>query len=294
MSIDKILLSFISKNRLPKTYFSTAVKWFLPIIDELKTIKRSSGQQIIVGINGCQGSGKSTLAKLLIKIFIEKHDLNSVCFSLDDFYHTKKKRLLLSKEVHPLLVTRGVPGTHDIEYLEKILESLRMNQKNIEIPKFNKINDDREMLTNASYVKTPVDIIVIEGWCLGIKPQELENLSAPINILEEKYDEDGIWRSFVNSEQASSYQKIFDKIDIKIMLEAPAFNCVYDWRLQQENELRNIIGKEKKEKLDSEFQFFIQHFERLTKHALETLPDDVNYLLKMKDDRSIVECKKPI
>ena len=42
--------------------------------------------------------------------------------SIDDFYFGKKDRNKLSKTASPLLVTRGVPGTHNLQHLKKVLK----------------------------------------------------------------------------------------------------------------------------------------------------------------------------
>src|SRR4051812_33755031 len=70
----------------------------------------------ILGISGLQGSGKSTLATELIDA-ARRRGWSAVSLSLDDVYLTRAERESLARAVHPLLRTRGVPGTHDLTLL---------------------------------------------------------------------------------------------------------------------------------------------------------------------------------
>ena len=45
--------------------------------------------------------------------------------SIDDFYKTRKDRKLLSKNKHSLLMTRGVPGTHDIDLMLSFFKKVK-------------------------------------------------------------------------------------------------------------------------------------------------------------------------
>ncbi len=44
--------------------------------------------------------------------------------SIDDYYLSKIERLRISQKVHPLLITRGVPGTHDIKKLKEAFRAI--------------------------------------------------------------------------------------------------------------------------------------------------------------------------
>ena len=85
---------------------------------ETKADKKSP---YFVGLAGGQGTGKTTISSL-IKIILTKYfKLKVFRISIDDFYKTRKERLSLSKKVHPMLLTRGVPGTHDINMMLNFL-----------------------------------------------------------------------------------------------------------------------------------------------------------------------------
>ena len=50
----------------------------------------------------------------------------------------------MSKTIHPLFLTRGVPGTHDVKLLSNVIQKLKKkNFKTVLVPKFDKSRDDR-------------------------------------------------------------------------------------------------------------------------------------------------------
>ena len=83
---------------------------------------------------------------------------------IDDFYLTKDQRVELAARVHPLLATRGPPGTHDIDALIGALMSL-LEGRSVEVPVFDKGIDDR---SGTRAVSGPVDRVIVEGWCVGV------------------------------------------------------------------------------------------------------------------------------
>ena len=71
--------------------------------------KANNKKPYFVGLAGGQGTGKTTTSSI-IKIILEKYfKLKVFKISIDDFYKTRKERLNLSKKVHPMLMTIGVP-----------------------------------------------------------------------------------------------------------------------------------------------------------------------------------------
>src|ERR1700743_3163225 len=98
----------------------------------------------ILGLSGLQGSGKSTLAAALIDAARER-GWSAVTLSLDDVYLTRAERESLGGEVHPLLRTRGVPGTHDLALLASTLDALDKAgpERPGAIPRLDKGQDER-------------------------------------------------------------------------------------------------------------------------------------------------------
>ena len=132
---------------------------------------------------------------------------------------TKKERVLMSQKVHPLFLTRGVPGTHDHKMMYSSLKYLKSkNFKFLRIPQFDKSRDNRKNKKNWIKIEKKPNIIIFEGWCLGAKPQTLHELKKPVNLLEKKRDTNKSWRIKVNKELKTNYKKIFKLIDNLIYL----------------------------------------------------------------------------
>src|SRR5690606_4863861 len=155
--------------------------------------------------------------------------LRAVSLSIDDFYHTRDTRQRLARAVHPLFATRGVPGTHDVPLAIATLEALR-GQGEVAIPRFDKAVDDRVPESAWPRLLAPVDLIVLEGWCLAVPPQPEAELHAPINELEAREDAQGAWRRHVNRVLTEEYGDWYGMVDYLVMLRAPGFGKVREWR----------------------------------------------------------------
>lgn len=300
-SQEQVLLEtlerFINKQVLERSYIEIAQKWFIDLAITLIEHQKSTNVPIIVGINGCQGSGKSTLSALLVDVISEVFDVSCVAFSIDDFYLSKQDRLSLAKIIHPLLATRGVPGTHDIALLESVLNSL-VKQKDVSIPVFDKSIDDIKPVQDWINVTHKPQIIILEGWCVGINGQQRSQLLVPVNELEEQEDASGQWREFVNDNLSTDYKRVFSSLDYLIMLKAPSFEHVYSWRCEQEHKLIASLATDtiqcqhaSSTMTDNEIFRFIQFYQRLTEHALRTLPAKSNRVFALNEHRGITQCR---
>ena len=223
----------------------------------------------IIGLTGGQGSGKSTISNILKIILHKGFGLKTIVFSIDDFYKTRKEREKMSKKISPLFYTRGVPGTHDTKLLLTCLKNMKKsNLKKILIPKFDKSIDDRVSKKKWQKIYYKPDIIIFEGWCVGVNPQKNKDLIIPINELEKENDKKRIWRKRVNFELKNDYRKIFELIDKLIFLKVPSFKHVLKWRLLQEKKLR-ISAKGNKTMNEKEIKKFIMFYQRITLHMLK-------------------------
>ena len=244
----------------------------------------------IVGINGGQGSGKSTAAAFLKDELLSAHGVRAVVLSLDDFYLPRADRERLALEVHPLFATRGVPGTHDVRLGIDTLDKLRELRKgeSLALPQFSKADDDRIPASLWSSITGPVDIVLFEGWCVGTPPQSSAELAEPVNALEANEDADGRWRHIVNEQLRTAYADWFSRLDALVFLRVPDIDCVRRWRWQQEQDTASAADS-KATGLQSRTQLerFIQHYERLTTHALRVLPERADVLLTLGEDHAV-------
>ncbi len=295
LSVDAKALcaSLIRQHSLPETFNETVNRIYLPLAEII--VNKVSSSPLLVCINGAQGSGKSTLTGFLECILEAQFDARVAAFSLDDFYLTRRQRQLLAADVHPLLSTRGVPGTHDVPLLETVLDNL-LNQRSCKIPRFDKLTDERCSNVQWAAVTQAVDIILLEGWCVNSPVQHESELIDPVNELEKNEDSDGVWRHFANHALKEYHQRIFEFSDFDIMLDSFDFSRVYEWRLLQEKKLqaKSMQPGSTVHLMDKHvLKRFIQHFERITRHTLRHLPAQSDLVLPVADDHTITSiCHK--
>jgi len=200
----------------------------------------------------------------------------------------------LAKQVHPLLETRGVPSTHDIPLALETIAKLVDGTAETLIPRFDKSRDDRMPEAQCDRISGTVDIIVFEGWCVGAQPQTDEQLTEPLNDLEAEQDADLVWRTSVNQALAGEYQTLFELLDELIMLQAPSFETVFNWRLEQEEKLVAGLGNSASDEHHgimsaTEISEFIAHYQRITEHSLGEMPQRADHLYKLDSQRQIVD-----
>lgn len=289
-AVTTMLAEFMTQHQLPDAFASTARKHFLPLARQL--ISLASGKTTpFVGINGAQGTGKSTLAKFLKQACRQLGGLTVVEFSIDDFYLTRKERAALGRTVHPLLQIRGLPGTHDLDLLTSCLTALKQcgADDSVAIPFFDKANDDRAPRAEWQQVAGPVDLIILEGWCVGSRSQPASELPIPVNNLESQEDQAGSCRSYANTQLAERYESLFDQLDFLIFLAAPSFDAIVRWRSLQEEKLESSLAGEGKHLMSpAEIVRFVQLFERLTRHNLAALPEFADVVLQLNEAHQVV------
>jgi D-glycerate 3-kinase len=258
-------------------------KFYLPISKMIREDQVRKKKTKVIGLTGGQGTGKSTISTILKIILKEAYNLETVVFSIDDFYKTLQERKKMSKKISDLFLTRGVPGTHDTKMLFQCIKNLKINKfKKMNIPKFDKSNDDRLKKHKWLNIKRKPNIVIFEGWCVGATAQKNKDLNFPINKLEKHSDSKKIWMKKVNSELKKDYKKIFRLIDKLIFLKVPSFKYVLKWRLLQEKKLR-ITSKGNKTMNDKQIENFVMYYERITKHMLKTLTKKADTVINIDD-----------
>lgn len=290
-TVLRLWQSLAATERLPPQWLADTVRHVTPLAVSVAGLHANRQQPLVVGINGAQGTGKSTLAKALALMLDTTFHLKTTILSLDDFYLSHAARQRLGQTVHPLLVTRGVPGTHDIPLALDTLQQLQHSSDDIALPGFDKAHDDCIAARDRGHTRAPRDIVILEGWCIGVSPQTDAELAAPVNALERNEDSDGRWRRYVNDCLAADYQDLFAGIDYLIMLKAPSFDSVLEWRRLQEAKLAAGLSDQQQARsrlmTPDAISRFIQHYERLTRHCLATLPAQADAVLQLDTDHCI-------
>jgi D-glycerate 3-kinase len=223
------------------------------------------------------------------QVMMQLWNWNVVVLSIDDFYLTRAERRQLGETIHPLLATRGVPGTHDIDLLHRCLDELLAagDRSTATVPRFDKGHDDRAPDSEWTGVTGPVDMILLEGWCVGTRPQRHVDLRRPVNVLESNDDAHGVWRRYVNEQLMDGYARLFDRLDFLVYLQIPEFGAVYRWRAEQERKLaRSTDGNHVMS--DAQIASFVQHYERLTRHSMRVMPDLADARLELGGDHQCV------
>lgn len=238
-------------------------------------------EPLVLGVAGGQGSGKTTLAGALRRGF-EAAGVRAVTCSLDDFYLSRARRRDLAGSVHPLLATRGVPGTHDVDLLERVMAGLG-EPGVVDLPVFDKGADDRLPRSHWRRVPAPVDVLVLEGWCVGARPEAEPTLEVPVNELEAAEDADGTWRRYVNAALAGPYARLWDRLHVLVYLQVPGLDAVIRWRTEQEQALppdrrmsRGNVAR------------FVAHYERVTAAMQADLPQRADLVARLNDEHRMV------
>lgn len=282
--------AFLAAHRLPDEFRVTAGDHYLPFVRSLRDA-RPPRRPMLLGINGAQGTGKSTLADFVQLAASALFGWKSAVLSIDDFYLTRDERAALAKRVHPLFATRGVPGTHDVALLKTTLDALaRLGAGDeLALPRFDKSIDDRAPQSGWPVVRGPLDLVVLEGWCVGSRPQPEKDLEDPVNALERDEDPDAAWRGYANRRLASEYAAVFAGLDRLCLLAAPSFDAVYRWRLEQEQKLAaSARGSGAAVMSEQQVARFIRYYERLTRHNLETLRDVADVVMALDENHAVV------
>ena len=229
--------------------------------------KADNKKPYFVGLAGGQGTGKTTISSI-IKIILEKYfKLKVFKISIDDFYKTRKERIALSKKVHPMLLTRGVPGTHDINMMLDFFKKSKAKKfKNMNLPNFNKAIDDRFPKNKWNKINKRPDVIIFEGWCVGARAETNKTLKKSINSMEKANDHKLVWRKYVNQQLKTKYKKLYSQLNCMIYLKAKNFSLLQKWRLKQEHKLWLKTKKKGGHKIMSKGDVinFMQTYQRIT------------------------------
>ena len=292
LKIKKDYLRFLKKEKIfgksQSINIKSLKKSYIPMAFWIEKQYKKKNKTLFLGISGGQGSGKTTVAGIL-KIILKKFFKREIFVtSIDDFYKTYEDRKKISKNIHPLLKTRGVPGTHEVRLVKKFFHNIKKKKfRKFKIPKFDKSRDDRFKQKYWPKINKKPEIVIFEGWCIGAKPQTRYLINKPINDLEKKEDKNFIWRRYFNEKLKNEYKKIFSFIDHLIFIKIPNFDVVFKWRLLQENKLRQKSYLKRKIMSYNEIKRFIMFYERITLQMIKDLSRSASIVMFLKKNHEV-------
>jgi D-glycerate 3-kinase len=295
--VKKDCFKFILSQETNKDKFKNKdkmIKSFLIPVSFWISNKINKNKPLIIGLAGGQGSGKTTISSILTLILKKYFKLNVCKISIDDFYKTRKNRKLLSKNTHPLLMTRGVPGTHDVDLMLNFFKKIKdKNFKRLLVPTFDKAIDDRRSKTLWQKIKTKPDVIIFEGWCVGARAQSSSQLKKPINSLEKVYDQGAKWRAHVNNQLKTKYKTLFKQLDGLLYLKAKNFSLLREWRLKQERKLWIQAKNKKNLKIMSseDVIHFMQTYQRITQQMFKDALKSSSIIMNLNSNHQIEKIK---
>ncbi len=273
---------FGNKERMIKNFLIPICFWI--------TKKTNNKKPYFVGLAGGQGTGKTTISSI-IKIILEKYfKLIVFKISIDDFYKTRRERTALSKKVHAMLLTRGVPGTHDINMMLDFFKKSKSKKFNkMKVPNFNKAIDDRFPKNKWNIINQRPDVIIFEGWCVGARSEANKSLKKPINSLEKVNDQKLIWRKYVNQQLKTKYKKLYSQLNCMIYLKAKNFSLLQKWRLKQEHKLLLKTKKKGGHKIMTKEEVinFMQTYQRITQNMFKNMPKYASIILNLNSNHQI-------
>jgi D-glycerate 3-kinase len=271
-----------NKERMIKSFLIPLCFWI-----SKKAYKK---RPYFIGLAGGQGTGKTTISSLIKIILIKYFKLNVFKISIDDFYKTRRERIGLSKKIHPMLLIRGVPGTHDINMMLNFFKKAKSKKfKRLKLPTFNKAIDDRFNKKKWYDLKKRPDVIIFEGWCVGAKSEKNITLKKTINSMEKAKDQKQIWRKYVNQQLRSKYKKLYYQLNCLIYLKVKNFSLLQKWRLKQERKLlvKSKVKSNSKIMSRGDVINFMQTYQRITQNMFRYMPKYASIILNLNSNHQI-------
>ncbi|KAI4183335.1 MAG: hypothetical protein L6R41_005447 [Letrouitia leprolyta] len=236
------------------------------IIEQIKRrdlhLSDKGAPPFFLGVNGVQGIGKTSLVSAIASSLKQApYYLHTVVLSIDDFYLSHHDQLQLAEKhpTNPLIQHRGQPSTHDLPLAVSVLSSLRARRET-KIPSYDKSafegQGDRTQQDGWPTVggerQWPIDIFILEGWCLGFRALDKKQLTGLWKEAVKAQNHDSCYRGQLGRNRLEDvnlintalkkYDAITSQLDALIHLDAEDPLYVYQWRLEQEKSLRQTRG----------------------------------------------------
>ena len=259
---------------------------WLPLAMQLASAQQALGRPLVQGILGGQGTGKTTLAAV-IGLILERMGTSSLAVSLDDLYKTYTERQQLQQQ-DPRLIWRGPPLTHDVELGVQLLDCLRQphSQDPILVPRFDKSVDNGAGDRTEPKQVEPPDIVLFEGWFVGVRPVEnivFDNPPPPINTPQER-----IWARDCN-ERLQEYLPLWERLDRLLVLYPVDYRLSQQWRREAE---QKMMAAGKSGMSNEEVNRFVEYFWRSLHPELFIAPlihnpEWVDLVVEINGDRTL-------
>ncbi len=248
----------------------------LPLLSQAYKFQNNFSDRKIIGLSALPGTGKTTLGKWLEAISL-KFDFKIAVISIDDFYLPSDEMKLAIKN-NPWNVSRGYPGSHSVELMYEKLSSWKTNGE-LNVPVFDK--SLRNGLGDRSHWRSDnPDLLILEGWFLGIKPS-LNNINdKSINSSKLSSDESSYRVNIQNN--LKEYLDVWNLIENIWHLKPLKFEYMNLWKSNQEKEMLlqkgNALQNEKLSNFLRMLNVSIPHksFDEINSYALLLIDQDRN------------------
>ncbi len=265
--------------------------YWLPIAIQIAEKHKKLQRPFIQGILGGQGTGKTTTCAIL-SLILSKLGYRTLGLSIDDLYKTYHQRRELQQK-DPRLIWRGPPGTHEIEIALKLFDRILHNQSPYEVPRFDKSLHHGAGDRTIPEIVEHVDIILFEGWFVGVRPINPELFNNPPHPIVT--DEDKIFARDINA-KLFDYLPLWEKLDSLIVLYPVDYRLSVEWRKQAEQQM---IASGKSGMSDPEIEQFVNYFWRSLHPELFITPlvksaKLVDLVIEIEADHSFGKVYKPV
>lgn len=141
-------------------------------------------------------------------------------------------------------------GTHDIPLLKSVFSSLLRHEATL-LPQYDKAlfsgQGDRLPPSswtpiNSSSNSPPLQVIILEGWCVGFRPIAPSAITAKHASPSRTLHQHRLEHLLAINEKLKEYDQVTDMFGAFLHIDSETIEYVYDWRQEQEEHLRLARG----------------------------------------------------
>ncbi|MCY6492092.1 glycerate kinase [Leptolyngbya sp. GGD] len=258
----------------------TIEKVWLPLAFQIAHWRNAQSRVLIQAFLGGQGTGKTTLTKVLA-LLLNKLGYSTVSWSLDDLYLPYVDRVRLRTR-DPRMIRRGPPGTHDVQLGIEVLQQFQRGEFPIALPRFDKSAHGGEGDRSEPELITQADIILFEGWFVGVRP-----IVSEFEIVADQQFAQAM------NQQLQSYVPLWELLDRFVILYVPEYQLSKQWRKEAEHKM---IAQGKAGMSDAEIDEFVEYFWQALHPELFIPPllKQADLVLEIGDGHSVRSINYPI